>query len=562
MPKYPKHCKEDNCKTKPIFGLAGNNPEYCKKHKSDDMIDVFNKKCNEPGCTLQKTYGIKGEKATHCKLHKLAVMVDLKHKYCIHEGCETRPCYSKPGEKKGKYCLLHKLPDMVDVTSNTCSSPGCNTISTYGLKNKRPSRCVLHKEPNMISVYRSRCKADGCDTTAAFGIKGSTLREYCASHKKNDMIDLNHPICAFTGCNRQPSFGLHLNKSTHCSIHKEPNMISKSLSCEFEGCNVKNRSYDKKGGPGRFCASHCQEGMINIKRLVCNSDGCDNTARFTMNKDIPASKCGLHKNTGMFERFKRICEAENCNKRTYYGKPGNKSSHCYDHREKGMIRRPTARCILCKIKTPAIWGINWIPRHCDLHKNEDDQNLLERNCKSCGLTYILDRNDKCESCNPESWATIRLAKQNALMNYLDSRGLNGESTDTIIDSGICGKERPDRIYDYGDKIIVLECDEHQHKHRACSCEQTRMVNIGQTFGGIPVYFIRWNPDDYQTENDKKQPENLERRHKLCGDLINDIKNRKIELPNALVSVIYLYYDEWSTLADEQWQVVSAYENNR
>jgi hypothetical protein len=30
-----------------------------------------------------------------------------------------------------------------------------------------------------------------------------------------------------------------------------------------------------------------------------------------------------------------------------------------------------------------------------------------------------------------------------------------------------------------------------------------MVNIGQTFGGIPVYFIRWNPDDYSPENDKK-----------------------------------------------------------
>jgi len=87
----------------------------------------------------------------------------------------------------------------------------------------------------------------------------------------------------------------------------------------------------------------------------------------------------------------------------------------------------------------------------------------------------------------------RLAKQNDLMNYLDARDLKGVSTDIVIDKGECGKERPDRVYDFGDKIVILECDEYQHRDRQCLCEQTRMVNIGQSFGGIPVYFIRWNP---------------------------------------------------------------------
>ena len=49
-----------------------------------------------------------------------------------------------------------------------------------------------------------------------------------------------------------------------------------------------------------------------------------------------------------------------------------------------------------------------------------------------------------------------------------------------------------------------------------------MVNIGQSFGGLPVYFIRWNPDDYSS--DKKEPELLAKRHKLVGDLLKDIKN--------------------------------------
>jgi hypothetical protein len=146
------------------------------------------------------------------------------------------------------------------------------------------------------------------------------------------------------------------------------------------------------------------------------------------------------------------------------------------------------------------------------------------------------------------------------MDYLDVRGLKGSSTDTVIDEGICGKERPDRIFDFGDKIVILECDEHQHRDRACVCEQTRMINIGQSFGGLPVYFIRWNPDDYSPENHKKDPELLPKRYKLVGDLIQDIQNEKVILPTALVSAIYMYYDEWSSLAEESWKILSSFDS--
>ena len=90
---------------------------------------------------------------------------------------------------------------------------------------------------------------------------------------------------------------------------------------------------------------------------------------------------------------------------------------------------------------------------------------------------------------------------------------------------------------------MFECDEHQHRDRACDCEQTRMVNIGQSFGGTPVYFIRWNPDDYTPSNSRKQPESIEKRYKLVAELIHAIKDNKYKLPSALVSAIYLYYDE-------------------
>jgi hypothetical protein len=83
-----------------------------------------------------------------------------------------------------------------------------------------------------------------------------------------------------------------------------------------------------------------------------------------------------------------------------------------------------------------------------------------------------------------------------------------------------------------------------------------MVNIGQSFGGIPVYFIRWNPDDYSPENDRKNPDEVAKRHKLVGDLLRDIKKGKHSLPLALVSALYMYYDGWSSLAETEWNVLT------
>jgi hypothetical protein len=77
-----------------------------------------------------------------------------------------------------------------------------------------------------------------------------------------------------------------------------------------------------------------------------------------------------------------------------------------------------------------------------------------------------------------------------------------------------------------------------------------MVNIAQSFGGIPTYFIRWNPDDYCPLSDRKHPEPLVKRHKLCGDLIRDIQKHKVIPPPALCAVIYLYYDDWDGLKND------------
>jgi hypothetical protein len=134
------------------------------------------------------------------------------------------------------------------------------------------------------------------------------------------------------------------------------------------------------------------------------------------------------------------------------------------------------------------------------------------------------------------------------MAYLDAHGFTGV-TDRIVEGGECGKERPDRVLDMGDKIVLVECDEDQHKGNPCHCEQTRMVNIGQSFGGLPVYFIRFNPDGY-----KGGDASLLERYKMLECLLRSMQEGRAELPKALTSVTYLYFDGWQGFTGD-WTVL-------
>ena len=123
------------------------------------------------------------------------------------------------------------------------------------------------------------------------------------------------------------------------------------------------------------------------------------------------------------------------------------------------------------------------------------------------------------------------------------------SYDKMIDHGVCGKERPDFIFDCQIHMIVIEVDEHQHEGYICECEQTRMINIGQALG-IKTLFIRYNPDKYKPLTGR--PENNQQ--KRMETLKRQIEHwQTTPLPTEGVCfVTHLYYDgddpiQWKTL---------------
>ena len=545
----PVKCKTEGCKKIPSYGIINTSPVNCSEHKSTDMINLISKRCEQEGClVVTPAYDIKGGKGRFCVEHKSINMYNVLAKICKNVNCDKRASYDIEGSK-GSFCASHKTSEMFDIHNKHCISKDCNVLAYYNFINEKAIYCSTHKLENMIDVKSKHCINKDCTKRPSYGKKGGK-QEYCNEHKIEGSILINNKNCKNIGCDKAANYGLKGQKIEYCVNHKTKDMTNSYFkNCIENDCNTRAR-YSEKGKPVEYCSEHKKDNMTYGNVKICEGKDCKNS---NPGFNVPGGKgkfCSLHKTAEMINVLTKMCEEKECNVGASYGKPGTRKTHCFTHRLAGMIRRPNGKCLKCS--EPAVWGVNYLPKHCDEHKTEDEQNLLEKPCISCGLMYILDTEGKCEICNPVNWIKMRLIKQNALMNYLDSMGLKGDQTDKIIDGGICGKERPDRIYDFGDKIVILECDENQHQERACQCEQTRMINIGQSFGGIPVYFIRWNPDDY---NSKTKPEVLSKRYKLVGDLIKSISDNKVILPKALVSAFYMYYDGWKSYNDEEWYIL-------
>lgn len=518
-----KPCEQDGCGKRPVFGTERGLGRFCLAHKTAEMFNVKTKHCEEAGCELRILYDIPGGKGRFCASHKKPGMINIVHKLCEHTDCKKQPIFGLRGSKM-QFCDAHRTTDMLNLKHKRCEYENCSIIQpNFNIKGGKGRFCIKHKTDEMIDVRSTKCKYGGCILRANFDIQGGK-GQFCFTHKLPNMYDVNSKRCKHGDCTIRATYNIKGDSSQFCKSHKTKDMVLITNNCcKHEGCEITHTPYNIKGEKkGTYCSHHKTDEMIIVNKIFCKKEACDSTA--------------------------------------IYGTPGQIQSLCFRHREIGMIRRPKSKCKEKSCSDIAIWGKNWTSLHCEKHKEEDEENPVEKPCISCNLMYILDKTGKCENCNPDSWKIGRLAKQNALMDYLDGRGLSGISTDKSVDGGICGRERPDRVYDFGDKIVVLECDEHQHQERDCLCEVTRMVNLGQTFGGLPVYFIRWNPDNYSPLDEKKKPEVIKKRYIMCGDLLRDIQMGLTKLPVALVSAIYLYFDGWTGLADEKWKVISVFES--
>jgi len=99
----------------------------------------------------------------------------------------------------------------------------------------------------------------------------------------------------------------------------------------------------------------------------------------------------------------------------------------------------------------------------------------------------------------------------------------------------CGNFRPDILIDCKTHFIVVEVDENQHKGYLNECEQSRMSNI--TFAlGLPVVFVRFNPDSWKMNHIDKAVKMTERMEFL-------LRRIRFWENKPDMSIEYLYYDD-------------------
>ena len=93
-------CIESTCAKQCCFNFVNIKiPLYCGEHKKNLMVNVKDPQCIEENCSTRPTYGLPNGKATYCSTHKKENMINLKSPKCKQENCNTIPTFGVTGSK-------------------------------------------------------------------------------------------------------------------------------------------------------------------------------------------------------------------------------------------------------------------------------------------------------------------------------------------------------------------------------------------------------------------------------------------------------------------------------
>ena len=369
--------------------------------------------------------------------------------------------------------------------------------------------------------------------------------------------------CEFDGCNKQPKFNISGEKHPRfCVEHKEIGMIDiKTKTCEFNGCTkIPNFNIQGQKQP-KFCCEHKENNMINIMKKTCEFIGCTKIPLFNISDQKQGKFCVVHKENNMINVIHTTCI--NCNTIANFGYCGQQSSHCAKHKLEFMINKPKSKCIIENCKELAIFGEIY-PQHCEEHQQNNEFCWLVQHCIKCNRQHqLLDKHDLCHSfCSLEKLdiqqKLYEKVKETIMINFIQnkiklSNHVKISSQDKIINSN-CNLYRPDLSIDCGTHIVVIECDEHQHRnYNWSSCtlnrslkqaEEKRMYEIMQAFGGLPTIFLRWNPDNFNTNNKINKSYSQTKRLEILKKWIEHCINLKLEDIQHIVQYKQLFYDNY------------------
>jgi hypothetical protein len=370
------------------------------------------------------------------------------------------------------------------------------------------------------------CKDIECYTRASCNYKNETKLLYCSKHKLKDMNNITIKKCIICKI-KIPNYNYeNENKALYCKECKKENMVDiKNKKC-IE-CNKKQPNYNYKNENKALYCNDCKdENMVDIKNKKC-------------------IEC----------RIKQPC---------YNYENETELLYCNDCKKENMINIKDKKCINCKIKIPTFnYGNVKEATYCGNCRLQNMVNIKNKKCIKCNLT-LANRKYKnhCVRCfiqyfKDEPIVRNYKIKEKHMVDYIkeEFKGLDLKFDKTLLCG--CSKRRPDIFIDLFNYTIVIECDENQHKSKEYE-EEEREWDIYDDLAKRPIVFIRFNPDSYKDENNKK----INSCFKICKQTgIQIIANKKeftkrltklketIQFhlenkPKKNINIIKLFYDNF------------------
>jgi hypothetical protein len=130
-------------------------------------------------------------------------------------------------------------------------------------------------------------------------------------------------------------------------------------------------------------------------------------------------------------------------------------------------------------------------------------------CVTCRTTVTRTKNTECSPCRRWRDGKCPIKKhESALKTFIDAAVERGDipqynshdkQATLGLDPSLYGSNRPDFLFKFNDKWVILECDESQHKSKSyTSCSSRRELQIYNSTGGLPLVVVRFNPDPFKT----------------------------------------------------------------
>lgn len=428
---------------------------------------------------------------------------------CNEYKCKKQPIFNIVGEK-ALYCLEHKLDIMVDVKNKICLEPSCKTRPSYNNPGKNVALyCSEHKLGEMVNVVSKTCLELSCEKQPAYNNPGEKITLYCSEHKLDRMINVKNKTCLEPSCKKQPIF----------------NVLSEKIAL--------------------FCSDHKLDEMIDVKHKTCLEPSCITRPIYNLPGTKVALYCLEHKLDVMVDVKHKTCSEKLCKSRPTFNIPGHSPAFCTKHKKEGYIKNPTRKCSSCN--SISIFGKNSNDgaEHCYLHKEDDEINLIERKCSECEMTYILNEYGICDYCDPRTREKV-IRKEIVIKNLLDKNNIKYNSHDRTIENGnrlVCGQRRPDFLFDCNEYFLCLEVDENQHRVENYSCECKRMFEIVGSIG-MPVFFLRYNPDSFKNIDGRKSRISTSKRHDILLRAVKSLLECPPKDESEFIRIRYLFYDGW------------------